>query len=307
MKIAVIGAGGVGGYFGGRLAQAGNEVTFLVRGAHLEAMRTVGLTVKSVLGDFHLDNVQATDDIETIGKVDLIIIGLKAWQVKDMAVQLDGLIGEQTVILPLQNGLLTYDELREAIGAEPVICGLCKIISKVEAPGVINHFAHTPEIIFGEADNTKSKRVQQLKEVMQKAGIQATVAENIQMELWKKFIFICVSGLMAITNTNYGELRSIPETRKLMVDLLNEIVTLAREAGIPFGEDFVKKNVGFIDSLAPDSTTSLARDIWAGNPSELEYQNGTVVKLASQFNVDVPVNQFVYSCLVPAELKARKE
>lgn len=306
MKIAVIGAGGVGGYFGGRLARAGNEVTFLARGAHLEAMRTNGLTVKSVLGDFHLENVQATDDMETIGIVDLIIIGLKAWQVKDMATQLDSLIGEQTVILPLQNGLLTYDELRDAVGPKPVLCGLCKIISKVEAPGVINHFAHIPEIVFGEADNTKSERVQQLQTVLQGAGIQATLAENIQMELWKKFIFICVSGLMAITNTNYGELRSVPETRKLMIDLLNEIVTLAQEASIPFGDDFVEKNVGFIDSLAPDSTTSLARDIWAENPSELEYQNGTVVKLAKQFNVDVPVNQFVYSCLVPAELKARK-
>lgn len=306
MKIAVIGTGGVGGYFGGRLAQAGNEVTFLARGAHLEVMQANGLTVKSVLGDFHLDNVQATDDMDTIGIVDLIIIGLKAWQVKDMAAQLDGLIGEQTAILPLQNGLLTYDELREAVGPEPVLCGLCKIISKVEAPGVINHFAHTPEIMFGEADNTKSERVQLLQVVLEKAGIQATLAENIQMELWKKFIFICVSGLMAITRTNYGELRSIPETRKLMTDLLNEIVTLAREAGIPFREDFVEKNISFIDSLAPESTTSLARDIWTGNPSELEYQNGTVVKFANQFNVDVPVNQFVYSCLVPAELKARK-
>jgi len=307
MKIAVIGTGGVGGYFGGRLAQAGNEVTFLARGAHLEAMRSNGLTVKSVLGDFHLVNVQATDDIETIGKVDLIIIGLKAWQVKEMAAQLDSLISEQTVILPLQNGLLTYDELSEAVGPEPVLCGLCRIISKVEAPGIINHFAYTPEIVFGEADNKPSERARQLKAVFETAGIKATLAENIQAELWKKFVFICVGGLMAITRTNYGELRSIPETRKLMIDLLNEIVALAREAGIPFGDDFVQKNIVLIDSLDAATTTSLARDIWAGNPSELEYQNGTVVKLASQFNVDVPVNQFVYSCLVPAELKARKE
>jgi 2-dehydropantoate 2-reductase len=307
MKIAVIGAGGVGGYFGGKLAQAGHEVTFLARGAHLETMQSNGLTVKSVLGDFHLENVQATEEIATIGKVDLVIVGLKAWQVKDMAAQLNGLIGENTLILPLQNGLLTYDELREAVGSKPVLCGLCKIISKVEAPGVINHFAHSPEIVFGEADNIKSERVLHLQAVLENAGIQATLAENIQQELWKKFIFICVGGLMAITNTNYGELRSIPETRKLMIDLLNEIVTLAREAGIPFRDDFVEKNVGFIDSLAPGSTTSLARDIWAGNPSELEYQNGTVVKLAKQFHVDVPVNQFVYACLVPAELRARKE
>jgi 2-dehydropantoate 2-reductase len=306
MRIAIIGCGGVGGYFGGKLAKAGNDVTFFARGEHLKALQANGLTVKSILGDFKIDRVKATDSIKQIGNVDLIIMAVKAWQVKDLALQLRDIVDKDTKIIPLQNGVMAAEEIVETIGAEYVIGGLCRMFSKIESPGVICHFGVEPMIVFGERDGSISARTMKLKTLFDSAAILSKTSDNIQAELWRKFIVICVSALLAVTKCNYGELRELQETRQMMIDLLTEIYTLSQKIGISLEPDIVSKSVGFIDSLPYESTSSLTRDVLEGKPSEIDYQNGTVVKLGEKYGVATPTNKFIYHCILPMEKKARK-
>lgn len=305
MKIAIIGAGGVGGYFGAKLCQAGYDVTFLARGVHLEAMLESGLLIKSILGDFRIGQPKATDRISDIQPPDLIILGVKAWQIKEIREELRSIMHPECMVLPLQNGVLAAAELSEIIDKRNIIGGLCRIISKIESPGVINHFGITPTIIFGELDKSKSERVLNIQKIFDSAGIASKTSEDIEAEIWKKFIGICVSGLLAVTNTTYGELRELKETRQLMIDLLTEIYTLSKKIGINIESDFIAKTVSFVDSYPYNSTSSLTRDVWEGKPSEIEYQNGTVVRLGEKYGIETPINRFVYNCILPNELKAR--
>jgi 2-dehydropantoate 2-reductase len=306
MKIAIIGSGGVGGYFGGKLAAAGNDVTFFARGEHLKAMRHNGLLVKSTKGDFRADKFKATDRISDIGLSELVISSVKAWQVKELASELKDIVNRDTVVLPLQNGVLAADELKAQIAPELVIGGLCRIFSKIESPGVINHFGAEPTIVFGELDNSRTERVIKLKTVFDNADIGAIISNDIVSDIWKKFISICASGLLAVTRTNYGELRELKETRQLMIELLTEVYNLSLKAGAKIDPSFIEKTMAFTDTFPYDSTSSLTRDVWEGKPSEIEYQNGTVVRLAEKYGVDVPVNRFIYNCILPMEIKARK-
>lgn len=306
MKIGIIGSGGVGGYFGAKLAHAGFDVTFLARGEHLKAMSKNGLIVKSILGDFNVTNLKVTNTITGMDKHDLIIICVKAWQVKEIRNELNNILHSESLILPLQNGVLATTELSEVIDKKYILGGLCRIISKIESPGVINHFGITPTIVFGELDNSKSERINKIKEVFNIAGIDSKISEDIQAELWKKFIAICVSGLLAVTRSTYGELRELKETRQLMIGLLTEIYMLSQKIGIKIESDFVEKTVSFIDTFPYNSTSSLTRDVWEGKPSEIEYQNGTVVRLGEKYGVETPINKFVYYCILPMELRARK-
>lgn len=307
MKIAVIGAGGVGGYFGGRLAKANFDVTFLARGEHLGKIQQNGLMVKSVNGDFVVENAQATDSIREIGIADIIILAVKAWQVPEISRELGSVIQKDTIVLPLQNGVLTAAELAENIPSENIIGGLCKIISKVESPGVINHFALEPTVIFGEFDSRRSERTELLKSVFDRAEITSYISDDITADLWKKFTGICVSGLLAITRTNYGELRELKETRQLMTELIREIFVLSQHLKINIEPEFPDKLISTIDTYPYETTSSLTRDVWDGKPSEIEYQNGTVVRLGDKYGVDTPVNRFVYNCILPMEIKARKK
>jgi 2-dehydropantoate 2-reductase len=306
MKISIIGTGGVGGYFGGRIAKAGFDVSFVARGEHLKAIKANGLTVKSMLGDFNVQHVRATDNVRDIGQSDLIILGVKAWQVKEVGSELKSIIQSKAIVLPLQNGVLAIDDLRESLGSENIIGGLCRIMSKIESAGVINHFGIEPSIVFGEVDRSKNERLHTVKELFEKSGINSKISDDIHSDLWKKFIAICVSGLLAVTRTTYGELRELNETRQMMIDLLHEIYQLSQKMHIQIEPDFISKTVTSIDSFPYDSTSSLTRDVWEGKPSEIEYQNGTVVRLADKFGLAVPVNRFVYNCILPMEKKARK-
>ncbi|MGC9355149.1 MAG: ketopantoate reductase family protein [Mariniphaga sp.] len=308
MKIAIIGTGGVGGYFGGKLANAGFDVTFLARGKHLEALRQNGLSVKSIAGNFSVKKVKAVEKIEEIGPSDLILLAVKAWQIKSIREPLKSIIHPTTTLLPLQNGVVTSEELAEVIEKKHIIGGLCRIISKIEAPGVIHHFGvASPKITFGELDHSHPERLQKLKSIFDKAGINAEISFNIEAELWKKFLMICVSGLLAVTRTTYGELRELKETRQLMIELFTEIYTLSQKMEIQIEPDFVDKTVKMIDKLPYDSTSSLTRDVWEGKPSEIEYQNGTVARLGLEHEVETSVNRFVYNCILPMESKARKQ
>jgi 2-dehydropantoate 2-reductase len=307
MKIAVIGAGGVGGYFGGRLAKANFDVTFLARGEHLRRIRQNGLSVKSVNGDFIINNAQATDTIREIGIADIVILAVKAWQIPELSRELGSIIKKDTIVLPLQNGVVTAEELAENIPSANIIGGLCKIISKVESPGVINHFALDPVVIFGEFDSRGTERAELLKSIFDRAGVNSIIPDDITAELWKKFIAICVSGLLAVTKTNYGELRELKETRRLMTELIREIYAVSQHLKIKIEPEFPDRLISLIDTYPRETTSSLTRDVWEGKPSEIEYQNGTVVRLGEKYGVDTPVNRFVYNCILPMEIKARKK
>jgi len=305
MNIAIIGTGGVGGYFGAKLALAGNKVTFVARGEHLKAIKEDGLLVKSINGDMFIENVQACSDIKSIGQADLVITAVKAWQIKDIREDIKAIIHEESIVLPLQNGVLAASELDEVIPAKNVMGGLCRIFSMIEGPGVINHVGYKPEIVFGELQGGHSGRMDALSKLFNEAGIASKASRDIEADVWKKFIFICTSALLAVTKTTYGELRELPETRQMMSDLLNEIYAVSQKVGVNIKPDLIDKTIAIVDAVAYDSTSSLTRDVWEGKPSEIDYQNGTVVKLAKEFGVDVPVNRFICNCIRPMELKAR--
>lgn len=306
MKIVVVGAGGIGGYFGAKLAAAGFDVTFIARGEQLKAIRSKGLHVKSVKGDFRVDNAVATDDISSVGTADLVLVCLKAWQVADMAERLRSVVGEGSVVLPLQNGVTVVDELRGVLGEQYVLRGLCRIFSKVEDYGVINHFGGEPTIIFGEDSNEQSPRVLRIKEAFDRADIVSIIPRDIEAEAWKKFLFICSSGLLAVCRSSYGAVREHPETRQLLLDLFSEIYNVARAKGVALKPDIVDKTMAVVDTFDYDTTSSLTRDVMEGKPSEIEYQNGAVVRLGEMFGVSTPVNRFIYSCIIPMERKVRK-
>lgn len=306
MKIGIVGTGGVGGYFGGRIANAGYNVTFVSRGGHLKAIQENGLTVKSIKGDFSIDKVNATDNLAALAETDLIIICVKAWQVKETARKLKDVINKNTIVIPLQNGVSASDELKQYLDESNVAGGLCFIISKIESNGVINHFGVEPSIIFGEINNFKTERLNNIKSMFDMAGINSRISDDINADIWKKFITICVSGLLAVTRTTYGELRELKQTRKMMVDLLKEVYKVSQKAGIKIKSGFVDETVSLIDTYPYGSTSSLTRDVWEGKPSEIDYQNGMVVKLGQKYGVETPINKFIYNCILPMELKARK-
>ncbi|MEL6250366.1 MAG: 2-dehydropantoate 2-reductase [Bacteroidota bacterium] len=305
MKIAILGSGGAGGYFGARLAKAGHEVHFLARGAHLTALKTSGIQVKSINGDFSLPKVKATDQIEEMGKVDLILMGVKSWQLKTLAQKAIPLLKPETSVIPLQNGVMAYEELQEVLGGKHTLGGTCRIISKITEPGHIHHFSVDPLIHFGEWDNTDSDRIHKIASLLREAGIQANPCQDIQIEIWKKFIIICTSALLAVGRASYGQIMEQAESRQLIRELIEEIHALALKMGISIERKYLDQSMEFMDSFAYDATASLARDIWEGKPSELEYQNGSVVRLAKKYGVEVPVNRFLYAALLPAERKSR--
>jgi 2-dehydropantoate 2-reductase len=307
MRVAVVGAGGVGGYFGGRLAEAGVPVVFVARGAHLDALRRDGLQVESVAGDFVVRPVVATDDPGIAGTVDVVLLGVKAWQVTEAAAALRPMLGPDSVVVPLQNGVLAADQLAAVVGRERVLGGLCKIVSYVAGPGRIRHAGIAPRIEFGERDGRVSPRVQALKAAFERArGVSVGTPEDIEAAVWEKFLFIApFSGVGAVTRVPAGPIRSIPETRRMLEAAIREVEGVGRARGVGLRLDAVTRTMSWVDGLPADATASMQRDILDGKPSELEYQSGAVVRLGRESGVPVPVNECLYRSLLPAELAAR--
>ena len=298
MRIAIFGTGGVGGYFGGRLAQAGEDVTFIARGEHLRAIRAGGLKVESRTGDFVVFPAQATDEVREVGEVDLVVLGVKAWQVPEAAREMKPLVGPSTTVLPLQNGVDAAAQLVSELGAENVIGGLCRIVSYVVGPGHIRHAGFKPSVIIGELDNRRTDRVARIEEVFKRAGVEITVAADIQVELWTKFLFIAsFSGVGAVADAPAGVIRSDPKWRAQMISAMEEIQALAQARGIKLPDDTINTVMAGVDALPEDATSSMQRDIAAGKPSELESQNGAVVRLARESGIDVPTHTLIYQTL----------
>lgn len=306
MRIAVFGTGGVGGYFGGRLAQAGGDVTFIARGEHLRAIRDAGLKVDSLNGDFVVSPAKATDQVEEVGTVDLVVVGVKAWQVPEAARAMKPMVGSQTTVLPLQNGVDAAGQLSAELGADRVIGGLCKIVSFVVGPGHIRHAGFAPSVVIGEMDNRRSERILAIQKIFTDAAIDAAIADDIQAALWMKFLFIAsFSGVGAVANAPAGKLRSDPKLREQMLSAMKEIHALAHARAINLSENAIEMVMAGVNALPEDATSSMQRDIAAGRPSELESQNGAVVRMAREAGVEVSTHELIYETLKPKEEKAR--
>ncbi|HEX6094847.1 MAG TPA: 2-dehydropantoate 2-reductase [Thermoanaerobaculia bacterium] len=306
MKIAVIGAGGVGGYFGGRLAHADIDTTFIVRGVTLEALRTKGLRVDSIAGDFVVEHPNATDDPRNVGAVDAVLLAVKAWQIAEAAESAKPMIGPNTIVVPLENGIDAPEIIASIVGREHTAGGLCAIVSYIVAPGHIRHAASEPIVMFGELDNARTERVTSLRQAFAKAGINAQVPEDIHRSMWTKFLFIAtMSGIGALTRVPIGVWRAMPEVRAIVSESLREVAALATARGIDLGGDAIEKTWQRYDALAPASTSSLQRDVVDGKPSELDAQLGAIVRLATESGVPVPVTAMIYHALLPQERLAR--
>jgi 2-dehydropantoate 2-reductase len=307
MKIIIVGTGGVGGYFGARLAEAGLDVTFIARGKHLDKIQKNGLVLKSIDGDYTVFPVKAINNINEVKNPDLIILAVKSWQVIEVAQQIKHILNKDTLVLPLQNGIDNVEKLITVLDKKHVLAGFCKIYSKVENYGIINHFAYEPELFFGELDNQKSERILRLKEMFDKATFKTIIPEDIHAEIWKKFLFIStVSGLGALTRVSIGAMVENIETRNLLQKTTEEIFKIAKAKNINLPENMVVTMMDFIDKQSYESTASTQRDIMEGRPSELENFNGYIVKQGKLLGIKTPVNSFIYNCLLPQEKQARK-
>jgi 2-dehydropantoate 2-reductase len=307
LKIAVFGAGGVGGYFGGRLAEAGEHVAFVARGAHLEALRRDGLQVDSIAGDFRVRPVEAASDPTQIGPADVVLVAVKAWQVEDVARAILPLLGPTSMVVPLQNGVEAADQLATALGTQRVLGGLCRILASVAGPGRISHTGVAPRIEFGERDRRRSERVERLRGAFAKArGLSVSVPTDIEAALWEKFLFIApVSAVGAVTRMPVGVFRALPESRALLEAAIREVFILARARGVGLRDQAVEATLAYVDSMPAEGTASMQRDILEGRPSELEAQTGTVVRLARAAGTAAPVNETIYRSLLALERRAR--
>jgi 2-dehydropantoate 2-reductase len=306
MRIAVFGTGAVGGYFGGRLAQAGEDVVFITRGEHLQAMLMHGLQVDSIKGDFVVKPVQATNDPAQVGIVEVVLVGVKAWQVPEAAEAMRPLVGPETFVLPLQNGLEAPTQLAAVLGNQHVLGGLCGLSTFIVGPGHIRHAGVEPFVRFGELDNRPSDRVELLQKVFKRAGVIAEIPQDIQVALWMKFLFITVwSGVGAVTRSPVGIWRSLPETRQMAESALEEIVRVAQARNIALPENPVPTTMKMYGSFPPETTSSMQRDMAEGRPSELDAQIGAVVRFGRELDVATPLHTFIYNSLLPLELHAR--
>jgi 2-dehydropantoate 2-reductase len=307
MHIVIFGTGGVGGYFGGRLAQAGEKVTFIARGEHLKAMQANGLVVESIKGGFTIKPVTATDDTRKVNSVDAILVCVKTWDIPKAAKAILPILGTDTFVVPLENGVEAPSQLAEILGREHILGGLCRISSLIASPGVIHHTAIEPYIAFGELDNRSSTRAQRLLQSFEHAGVFAEIPPDINLAMWQKFLFIsAVSGIGAITRVPFGTFRSYEGSRMLLEDALRECYSVAIAQGICLPAESVTNTLTLIDSLPPDTTASMQRDVINGYPSELEAQNGAIVHMGKTLNIPTPVNAFIYHSLLPQEDLARR-
>lgn len=306
MRIAVIGAGAVGGYFGGRLAHAGEDVIFLERGRTLKALREEGLHLDSVEGKFDVVPAQATDDPKSVGAVDAVLIAVKGWQVPGAIETIRPMLGPETFVVPLMDGIEAPDQLAAAFGRQHVAAGLAVMLGSAVAPGCIHNTLPT-SITIGELDGEISGRMERLRNAFERAGVTVAISSDILRARWEKLILVGPwSAVGAVTRAPLGVVRTMPETRLFMEETMREVVTVALARGSAVSDDIVKQSLAMLDG-APASAFGNMRDILDGRPSELETEVGAVVRLAKALGVDAPHHKFLYASLLPRERKARGE
>lgn len=299
MKIAVMGAGGVGGFFGGRLAHAGADVSFIARGAHLAAMRERGLKIESAAhGDMHVAKVRATDDPKSIGAADLVIIAVKLWAMDAAIDAIRPVVGPGTAVLSLQNGVIKDDILKREFGEAAVLGGVGYVATHISRPGVIHQTGTLQRLVFGEYDGNHSPRVEALLAALRNAGVQAEISADIRRTLWEKYVFLVgLAGTTATMRLPIGPIRANPQTRAFLFDIMRETVAVGRALGVTLPENYAEDRLAFADSVAADMTSSLHHDLERGNPLEVEWLNGGVVDLGRTAGVATPCNRAVWDML----------
>jgi 2-dehydropantoate 2-reductase len=300
MRIAVVGAGGVGGGFGAALAKAGADVTFIARGAHLAAMKSAGLKIQGGRGETHVVPTQATDDPSSIGVVDVVLFCVKLWDVESAGEAIKPLVGPNTAVIPLQNGIDAAERLLPILGAKAVMGGVAQISASITAPGVITQVGTFMRMIFGELDGTRSKRAEDFLALCQKAGFDATLSEHIMTELWMKFVLLASNaGITASTRQPIGKLRDDPDIRPVILAAFQEVIDVGRAKGVPLPQDALAKIVEFIGHAPPAMKASMALDLDRGNRLELPWLSGKVVAMGRELGVPTPTHNMLYAMLKP--------
>jgi len=299
MKIAMMGSGGVGGFFGGRLAHAGYDVSFVARGAHLAAMRERGLTIENEpQGNIQVPRVRATDDPAAIGPVDIVVVSVKLWDTEKAARQIRPLLGPRTGVLSLQNGVVKDDILRRELGEAPVMGGVGYVATHISRPGVIHQVGTMQRIVLGEYDGRRSERAELLVEALKKSGVTAELSGDVRRAIWEKFVFLsALAGTTTAMRTTIGPIRQNPRTRAFLLDLMREAVAVGRAHGVALPEDYAEQRLAFADGLPADMTSSMHHDLERGNPLEVEWLSGAIVRLGEAKGVPTPANRAVWDVL----------
>jgi 2-dehydropantoate 2-reductase len=298
MRIVIMGAGGLGGYFGARLAAAGNDVAFVARGAHLAAIKQNGLRVTSARGDLHLLDVVATDDPSTLAPADVVMIAVKLWDTETAAETVKSLVRPGTAVVSFQNGVSKDAALARILGREAVIGGVGQIGVVIASPGVIAHTGTMAKLTFGELDNARSARVESLLATCTAAGIDAEIADDINLATWQKFAFLVgMSACTASMRSTLGPIRANPQTRDFLRDVIGEVVAVGRALGIPLAENFAEQRMAMIEALPPQMTASMQGDLARGNRLEVPWLSGAVVEMGKQVGLSTPLNRAVFDIL----------
>ena len=299
MHIAIIGAGGVGGYFGGRLAAAGVEVTFLARGPHLDALRTSGLDIVSPKGNVHLPRVKATDDPTAVRQADVVFFTVKLYDNASATALLPPLVGPGTVVIPFQNGVGSVDLLADTVGRAHVAGGVAHVAAVIIEPGVIRHTA-MDRLLFGELDGTRTPRLERLLEACRPAGFQATISDHIEIDIWSKFVRLSTfSGMTAVTRSPVGPLRDDPDLFAMYQAAAMETMAVARAKGIALTAQVFDEAITTLHELPPNAKSSMLEDLERGKPLELPWLSGTVTRLGSELGVATPIHRFIATVLKP--------
>ena len=299
MKIAVMGSGGVGGFYGGRLANAGCDVHFVARGAHLAAMRAHGLTIENKeQGDIRVAKINATDDPASIGTADVVIIAVKLKDTDAAALAVKPIVGPHTAVLSLQNGVVKDDILRKHFPAAQVMGGVAYVATHLARPGVILQVGAMQRVVFGEYDGKRSARADALLAALLRAGIKAEQSDDIRRTLWEKYTFLVgLSGTTATMRATIGPIRSNPRTRAFLYDLFKEVVAVGRAQGVALPADYADDRLVFADTVPATMTSSMHHDLERGNPLEVEWLAGGVVTLGAAAGVATPANRAVWDML----------
>jgi 2-dehydropantoate 2-reductase len=298
VRIAVMGTGGVGGYFGARLAKAGHEVVFVARGAQLAALQARGLAVESPLGDIHLPRVEVTDEPAGIAPVDIVLFGVKLWDTLQAAAAIKPLIRGETGVVSFQNGVVKDDILRQILGSAPVIGGVSYISAIIAEPGLIRHSGSLQKLVFGEYDGTLSPRVRQFRDACAEAGIDAETTDRIEQTIWEKFVFLVgMSGTTSLARSAIGPIRAHPRSRAFLHDVMDEVVQVARAQGVPLPADYADDRLAFTDQVPASMTSSMHQDLERGNRLEVAWLSGDVVERGARLGVATPCNRAIYDVL----------
>jgi 2-dehydropantoate 2-reductase len=300
MRIAVMGAGGVGGYFGARLAHAGHGVAFVARGRHLAAMREHGLRVKSARGDIHVPKPTVTDDPATLGWVDVVLFAVKLWDTESAAVAIKPMLAAGGVVIPFQNGVESIERIGKIVGPEQVMGGVAYIAAKIEEPGVIAHTGTMARLVFGPVLATQRPSADALLAACEDAGVNAEIAADIRKALWTKFVFlVALSGLTSATRRPIGAISAHPDMRATFEAAMREAWELGRARDIALADDLVAEQMRFGDGLPAEMKASMLHDLDAGNRLEAPWLSGAVARMAKESGLAAPVNATLYAAVKP--------